>query len=62
MDDVTTDPSTPKELQKTYSGVYFVQPAHHTEHKKSRFANREQVGPNLPVRCNCACPALQYIP
>ena len=50
MDDVTTDPNTPKELQKTYSGVYFVQPAHHNEHKKSRLANREQVGPNLPVR------------
>ena len=47
MDDVTTDPSTPKELQKTYSGVYFVQPAHHNEHKKSRFANREQVGPDI---------------
>lgn len=55
MDDVTTDPNTPKELQKTYSGVYFVQPAHHNEHKKSRFANREQVCPKNPVRCGSAC-------
>ena len=61
MDNVTTDPNTPKELQKTYSGVYFVQPAHHTEHKKSRFANREQVGPDTPDECGSACPGLQHI-